>query len=140
MYLLDTNVLSAARKVEEPVRAWLEAERTAPMYLSVVTIGEIERGIEAIGRRDGAKARVLGQWLQRLLIEYSDRILPVDLQTGRAWGRITAGPTAPLADALIAATAKVHDLVVVTRNVRDYERFMPIGIVNPWDRDTWVRA
>jgi predicted nucleic acid-binding protein len=105
-----------------------------------VTIGEIERGIENIGRRDGANARVLGQWLQRLLIEYSDRILPVDLQTGRAWGRITAGPTAPLADALTAATAKVHDLVVVTRNVRDCERCMPIGIVSPWDRETWVRA
>lgn len=140
MYLLDTNVLSAARKADKCVRAWLEAERTVPMYISVIAIGEIERGIETIGRRNNAQAYVLRQWLQRIVIEYSGRILPIDLEIGRAWGRITAGPAAPFADALIAATAKVHDLSVVTRNVRDYERFVPLGIVNPWDPDTWIRG
>lgn len=133
MYLLDTNVISAVRKGERSPRAWLEAQRAQPMYLSVVTIGEIERGIETLAQR-GETDRVaeLRQGLRQVLLTFADRVLPVDIRISQIWGKLTAGPTAPLADALIAATAESHDLILATRNVRDFERFEGVRIVNPW--------
>lgn len=126
-FLLDTNVVSALRRRErDPALArWVETQRTADLYLSVVTVGEIERGIARQLRRDAAFARALALWLDRLLDWYGDRVLPVDIPTARRWGRLSADLGHPGADLLIAATALEHGLTVVTRNVRHFE---PTGV------------
>ena len=123
MFLIDTDVLSALRRGERhPAAArWLEAQRTSDLYLSVVTIGEIERGIEQQQRRDPGFASELAGWLDRVLAWYGDRILPVDLATAQRWGRLSATLGYESADLLIAATALEHGLTVVTRNVKDFE-------------------
>ena len=127
MFLLDTDVLSALRRRERnPETArWVEAQRTSDLYLSVVTVGEIERGIGQQQRRDPSFARDLALWLDRVLAWYSDRILPVDAATARRWGQLSAILGNDRADLLIAATAMEHGLTVVTRNVRHFE---PTGV------------
>lgn len=132
MFLIDTDVLSALRRRErnpEAVR-WLEAQRTSDMYISVVTVGEIERGITQQQRHNPPFARDLSFWMERVLACYSDRILPVDVATARRWGQLSATLGHDSADLLIAATALEHGLTVVTRNIRHFE---PTGvpIVNP---------
>lgn len=123
MFLLDTDVLSALRRRERhPVAArWLEAQRTADLYLSVVTIGEIERGICRQRERDPAFAQELAAWLDRVLAWYADRILSVETGTARRWGELSSKLGHDGADLLIAATALEHGLTVVTRNVRHFE-------------------
>ena len=127
MFLIDTDVLSALRRRERnpKVVRWLEAQRTPDMYISVVTVGEIERGITQQQRHNPSFARELSIWLDRVLAWYSDRILPVDVATARRWGQLTATLGHESADLLIAATALEHGLTVVTRNVRHFE---PTGI------------
>ncbi len=123
MFLLDTDVLSALRRRDrnqEAVR-WVEAQRPADLFLSVVTVGEIERGIVQQRRRDPSFARELALWLDRVLAWYSDRILVVDVATARRWGQLSATLGHDGADLLIAATALENGLTVVTRNVRDFE-------------------
>ncbi len=133
MFLVDTDVLSALRRGERHPGAarWLAAQRTSDLYLSVVTIGEIERGIEQQQGRDLEFARALSVWLDRVLIWYGDRILPVHLPSARRWGRLSAALGHESADLLIAATALEHGLTVVTRNVRHFE---PTGVslLNPF--------
>ena len=134
MFLIDTDVLSALRKRErhpEVVR-WLEAQRTADLYLSAVTIGEIERGIAQQQRRDPSFARELSIWLDRVLAWYGDRVLDVDVPTARRWGRLSGDLGHERADLIIAATALEHGLTVVTRNVKHFE---PTGVpvFNPFD-------
>ncbi len=123
MFLIDTDVLSALRGGERhPAAArWLAAQRTSDLYLSVVTIGEIERGIEQQQRQDPAFSNQLAGWLDRVLAWYGDRVLPVDLGTARRWGQLSATLGSDSADLLIAATALEHGLTVVTRNVRHFE-------------------
>ena len=127
MFLLDTDVLSALRRRERnpDIARWVEKQRTADLYLSVVTVGEIERGIAQQDRRDSAFARELALWLDRLLDWYGERVLPVDSATARRWGRLSATLGHEGADLLIAATALEHGLTVVTRNVRHFE---PTGV------------
>lgn len=132
MFLLDTDVLSALRRRErnpETVR-WVDAQRTADIHLSVVTIGEIERGITRQLQRDPFFANELTLWLDRVLSWYGDQIIPVDVATARRWGRLSATLGHNSVDLLIAATALEHGLTVVTRNVRHFE---PTGVpvVNP---------
>ena len=132
MFLLDTDVLSALRRRDrnpETVR-WVESQRTSDMYISVVTVGEVERGIMRQRQRDSSFARELARWLDRVLAWYSDRILPVDTATARRWGQLSATLGHDGADLLIAATALEHGLTVVTRNVR---HFGPTGVsvLNP---------
>lgn len=127
MFLLDTDVLSALRRRDrnpEAVR-WVEAQRTSDLYLSVVTVGEIQRGITQQHQRNPSFSRELATWLDRLLTWYSDRILPVDTATARRWGQLSATLGHDGADLLIAATALEHGLTVVTRNVRHFE---PTGV------------
>ena len=127
MFLIDTDVLSALRRRErnpELVR-WVAAQRTTDLYLSVVTVGEIERGIAQQQRRDPSFAQDMALWLDRVLAWYGDRVLPVDSATARRWGRLSATLGHDSADLLIAATALEHGLSVVTRNVRDFE---PTGV------------
>ena len=134
MFLIDTDVLSALRRRErhpELVR-WLQAQRTADLHLSAVTIGEIERGIARQQRRDPSFARELSLWLDRVLAWYGDRILGVDVPTARRWGRLSGDLGHERADLIIAATALEHGLTVVTRNVKHFE---PTGVpvFNPYD-------
>ena len=134
MFLLDTDVLSALRRRErhpEAVR-WVETQRTADLYISVVTVGEIERGITQQQPRDPSFAGELALWLDRVLAWYSDRILIVDAATARRWGQLSATLGHDGADLLIAATALEHGLTVVTRNARHFE---PTGVptLNPFE-------
>ena len=133
MFLLDTDVLSALRRRERSPDAvrWMASRRTADLFLSVVTVGEIERGITQQQRRDPPVAQELALWLDRVLAWYGDRILPVDTATARRWGQLSATLGHDGADLLIAATALEHGLTVVTRNVRHFE---PTGVsaLNPF--------
>lgn len=123
MFLIDTDVLSALRRRERHPQAvrWLEAQRTTDLYLSVVTIGEVERGIVQQQRRDPSFARDLSAWLDSVLAWYGDRILNVDVAAARRWGRMSGELGHRNADLLIAATALEHGLIVVTRNIKHFE-------------------
>lgn len=127
MYLLDTNILSALRRNQRnpDVGRWVESQRSTDLYLSVVTIGEIERGIAQQQRNNPAFAHDLALWLDRVLRWYGNRILPFDLGTARRWGQLSATLGHDSADLMIAATALENGLTVVTRNVRDFE---PTGV------------
>ena len=133
MYLLDTDVLSALRRRERDpaVARWLQSQRTSDLYLSVVTVGEVERGIVRQRRRDPAVAEALAGWLDRVLAWYGDRVLGVDLPMARRWGQLSATLGHEGADLLIAATALEHGLTVVTGNTRHFE---PTGVevLNPF--------
>jgi toxin FitB len=124
MYLLDTMILSELRKTRRDPRlvAWLQGVRPADLYLSVITIGEIEKGIAKQRRRDPAFARRLAAWLDGVLRHYAARVLPVDVNVARRWGRLADAHGHAGADLLIAATALEHGLTVVTRNTRHFER------------------
>lgn len=123
MFLIDTDILSALRKRQRSphVVRWMLNQRMTDLYLSVVSLGEIERGITRQQHRDPTFARVLAAWLDSVLSLYHARILDVDLPTARRWGRLSATLGHEGADLLIAATALEHGLTVVTRNVRDFE-------------------
>ena len=127
MFLIDTDVLSALRRRERSpdVVRWISDQRTIDLHLSVVSIGEIERGIVRQQRRNPAFARVLAAWLDSVLALYGERILAVDLSTASRWGRLSGDLGHESADLLIAATALEHGLTVVTRNVRHFE---PAGV------------
>ena len=127
MFLIDTDVLSALRKPERnpAIVRWIRAQRTADLHVSVVTVGEIERGVASQWRRDPAFARVLAAWLDTVISLYSERILPIDLSVARRWGRLSEAVGHEGADLLIAATAIENGLTVVTRNVRHFE---PTGV------------
>lgn len=121
-WLVDTNVLSELRKggrADPGVRAWYAAARAEELYTSVLVLGEVRRGIESIRRRDAASAMALEHWLGRLASGFADRILPVDAAVADRWGALNVPNPVPTVDGLLAATALVHDLVLVTRNVRD---------------------
>ena len=127
MYLIDTDVLSALRRPDRnpEIVGWVSAQRAADLYLSVVTVGEIERGIARERTRNPGFADRLGAWLDNLLRLYADRILPADTPVARRWGRLTGAHGHGSPDLLIAATALEHGLTVVTRNVRHFE---PTGV------------
>ena len=118
-FLLDTNVISELRKgvrASSRVRAWFEAQLGSDIYLSVLTLGEMRRGLERIRRRDEASATALEKWLERLKREYSDRLLAVTERIADRWGRLGINQPVPTVDALLAATALEHELVFVTGN------------------------
>ena len=127
MFLIDTDVLSALRKRKRhpEIAQWIEKQRSADLYLSVVSVGEIERGIERQQRRDPVHAHALAAWLDSVLALYGERILAVDLSAARRWGRLSGVLGHEGADLLIAATALEHGLTVVSRNVRHFE---PTGV------------
>jgi predicted nucleic acid-binding protein len=133
MYLLDTVVLSELRKWrrDPSLVNWLEHVRPTDVYLSVVTIGEVEKGIAKQQRQDPAFAERLAGWLDRILRHYATRILTIDLSVARRWGRLADAHGHAGADLLIAATAIEHGLAVVTRNVRHFEG-TGVPLVNPF--------
>jgi len=121
-FLLDTNVVSELRKgprAERKVTAWFNGLDPDELFLSVLVVGEIRRGIERIRRRDPKTAQALDRWLAGLAAGFEDRILPVDRRVAEEWGRMNVPNPLPVLDALMAATAKVHGLVLATRNVKD---------------------
>ncbi len=127
MFLLDTNVLSALRRPARApqVAAWLRGQDEAALFLSVVTLGEIERGIAMQERANPAFAADLQLWMDRTVQVFSDRLLPFGAEEARVWGRLSHQIGHPGADLMIAATALVHGAVVVTGNVDD---FRPTGV------------
>ncbi len=121
-YLLDTNVISELRKgdrADPAVSLWFAGLRDGEIYLSVLTIGEIRRGIESIRRRDVDSAAALDGWLSRVLEAHLDRILPVDRPIAEEWGRMNVPNPLPVIDGLLAATARVMGLTLATRNIGD---------------------
>ena len=133
MYLLDTNVVSELRR-PRPHRAvlrWIADVPADQLYLSAVTIGEIQAGIEITRDQDIAKAEELAAWLDKVLTSYS--VLPMDATAFREWARLMHKSSDTLIeDAMIAATAKLHELTVVTRNVRDFSQ-LGVAVQNPFD-------
>jgi predicted nucleic acid-binding protein len=128
MFLIDTVTLSELRRRQRDpmVVAWFERQRTADLFLSVISIGEIERCIARQRVTDPAFADALAAWLDRVLDLYGERVLPFDLRAARRWGALSAALGNDSADLMIAATALEHGLTVVTRNVSDFE---PAGVV-----------
>ena len=121
-FLLDTNILSELRKQNRcnaGVQKWFIETADADLFISVLVLGEIRQGIERIRPRDRPQALALEQWLQSISTTFADRILPVDERVADQWGRLGVRQPLPLLDALLAATALVHDQTLVTRNVGD---------------------
>ena len=134
-FLLDTNVVAEIRKgprANANVRSWFAALDPEAILLSVLTVGEIRRGIESVRRRDPTAARALERWLRQVLTDHSDRILPVDLAVADEWGRLNVPDPLPVIDGLLAATARVHGLTLATRNVKDFAR-SGADVVNPFE-------
>jgi toxin FitB len=133
-YLLDTNVISELRKGERAdanVRKWFGELADEEIFLSVLTIGEIRRGVESVRRRDPDSAVALDGWLARLDEAHGDRILPVDRAIAEEWGRMNVPDPLPVVDGLLAATAKVAGLIFATRNVADVEG-SDVEIIDPF--------
>jgi hypothetical protein len=130
--LLDTNVVSEIRRGRDPhVRAWVAGVDDNDLHLSVITLGEIRKGIEMLRDRDPAQADVFAAWLAELHTRFTDRIVPIDARVAETWGRLNAAATRNTVDSLIAATALVHGLTVVTRNTGDFED-CDVPLLNPW--------
>ena len=133
-YLLDSNIVSELRKRERAdphVRKWFAGVDDSELFLSVLTLGEIRRGIESIQRRDRPRALALNRWFHALVTGYEARVLLVDQKVAEEWGRMNAVATLPAIDSLLAATAHVHGLTLVTRNTRDVAR-AGIPCLNPF--------
>jgi hypothetical protein len=137
MYLLDTNVVSELRKArvgkaDRRVTAWAASLQPSRLFLSVVTILELEMGVLAIERRDRAQGAVMRAWLgERVLPAFGDRILPVDTEVALRCARLHVPDRVSERDALIAATALVHRMTVVTRNTADFAS-TGVPLLNPW--------
>jgi toxin FitB len=134
-YLLDTNVISEVRKGQrcDPyVASWFASLDESQIFLSVLTVGEIRSGIERVRAKEPARAAALGRWLDELEGSYTDRILAIDRAVADAWGRMTAIRSLATVDALMAATAKVHHMRLVTRNVSDVAG-LGVPVLNPFD-------
>jgi predicted nucleic acid-binding protein len=137
MFILDTNVVSELRKVrvgkaDEQVARWADSVDAADLYLSVITIQELEIGVLLAERRDPAQGAIFRAWLNsHVLPAFAGRVLPIDVAVAQRSARLHVPDPCPVRDGLIAATALVHGMIVVTRNVADFE---PTGarILNPW--------
>lgn len=132
-YLLDTNVLSETRKsrIDENVAAFLGEVDSTSLYLSVLTLGEFSRGIEIKRQSDPDAAESIGEWVAQAKRDFAARILPVDENVARIWGILSADRSRPVVDTLIAATAIAHDLILVTRNVKDIKGIDVLSL-DPW--------
>ena len=137
--ILDTNVVSELRKIgagraDPAVSKWAGSRSRDDMYLSAITLFEVEVGIRRLQARDHVQAAMLRAWLDgKILVEFERRILPIDSEVARQAARAVAEWSLPLADALIAATGLVHGLSIATRNVRHFTRVSDLTVINPWD-------
>ena len=136
MFILDTNVVSElrkAKKTHQNVKKWAQPLSAAGLYVSVISVLELEIGILLIERRDQEQGRILRTWMDRhVLPTFSGRILAIDTAVAQRCAMLHVPDPRSDRDALIAATALVHGLTVATRNVADFER-MGVGVLNPWE-------
>jgi toxin FitB len=138
MFVLDTNVVSELRKARSGkanpgVAAWAGGIPAALMFLSVISLHELEHGVLLAERSDPPRGQVLRRWLDSSVVPaFSDRILPVDSAIAVHAAALHVPDPAPFRDALIGATALVHGMTVVSRYARDFERFTGLTVVNPW--------
>ncbi len=133
-YLVDTNVISELRKGDRAdlnVTSWFAGVDDGELFVSVLTLGEIGRGIENVRRRDPKAAGALETWLGRVAGQHRDRVLPIDQAIAEEWGRINVPDPLPVIDGLLAATAKAIGLTLVTRNTADVEQ-TGVSCVNPF--------
>ena len=132
-YLLDTNVLSETRKkkADAGVLAFLQAGEASTLYISVLTLGELRKGVAKKKREDAEAAKRLADWVDGLEYSFADRILGIDAATARLWGDWSSERPRPVVDTLLAATAVVHGLTLVTRNIRDV-RGLAVKLFDPW--------
>ena len=137
-YLIDTNVISELRKGERAdpaVASWFADLADEEIYLSVLTLGEIRRGIESIRRRDPEAGKALESWLARVSGAHGDRVLTIDRSIAEEWGRMNVPDPLPVIDGLLAATARVMGLTVATRNSDDFAK-SGVAFVNPFSTAT----
>ena len=139
MFVLDTNVVSELRKVRSGkanhgVASWAEQVSSAELFISAITIHELEHGVLLMERADPAQGSLLRAWLdQSVAAAFKSRVLPVDERVARRAAALHVPDPAPFRDALIGATALVHDMTVVTRDLKDFQRFDDLDILNPWN-------
>jgi toxin FitB len=137
MYLIDTNIVSALRRrpapiADQPAHTWASTVQPNDLYISVITLMEIEHGILQLARKDTRQASVLRQWLeQRVKPAFEGRILVIDEAAALHCAALHSPNPKPERDAWIAATAIAHSLTVVSRNAKDFQQ-MNVGLVNPW--------
>ena len=138
MFVLDTNVVSELRKVRAGranpgVAAWAEQVSSVQLFISAITVHELEHGVLLAERADPARGAVLRTWLdQSVAAAFNRRVLAVDERVARRAAALHVPDPAPFRDALIGATALVHDMTIVTRDLKDFQRFDQIDILNPW--------
>jgi predicted nucleic acid-binding protein len=134
-YLLDTDVISelSRKQPAEGVLRFLSTVSPRSVYLSVLTLGELRRGIANKKTGDPAAAERLANWAEQLERDFADRVLSVDSRTARIWGELSADRSRPVVDTLLVATAIAHDLAFVTRNVHDV-RDLSLEVLNPWTK------
>lgn len=132
-YLLDTNILSETRRKQANagVVAFLSSTASSAIYVSVLTLGELRKGVEMRRKTDPATARQLAGWVDGLEQGFADRIVGIDAATARLWGEWSAQRPRPVVDTLLAATAMTHGLKLVTRNTADVEG-LRVPLLNPW--------
>ncbi len=134
-YLIDTNIISEVRRGERcdrHVAAWFASINDDDIYLSVLVLGEIRKGIERARRTDAAQARALEKWLSTIKESYGERILPIDQMVADEWGSMSAIRPLPSVDVLLAATAKIHGMTLATRNVADVAG-LGADVMNPFE-------
>lgn len=134
-YLLDTNLLSETRKkqADERVISFLSSAEPSALYISVLTLGELRKGVALKKRSDKDAAKKIAAWVDGLEFSFGDRILGIDAATASLWGKLSAERPRPVIDTLLAATAIVHELTFVTRNVDDVKD-IDLKLLNPWKR------
>ena len=134
-YLIDTNILSELRKprhkASEKVLEWWESVKGEPLFLSVMVLGEVRRGIDMLRGRDAPTAAVLERWLAETRDAFAGRILSVGIEEALCWGRLSAIRALPQVDGLLAATALEHDLTLVSRNAKDFSG-LGLRVFNPF--------
>jgi predicted nucleic acid-binding protein len=131
--LLDTNIVSETmkRRPDDRVLRFLDKTESSDLYLSVLTLGELRKGVIWKARTDPQGAIALGAWVDGLEFSFADRILGIDAAVSRTWGELSAQRSRPIIDTLLAATAIHHRLTLITRNVKDvYD--IPVQVFNPW--------
>ena len=134
-YLIDTNIISEVRKgrrCDPNVASWYEKIEDASLYLSVLVIGEIRKGIERIRPKDTVQANAIENWLIAVDKTFGERILPIDRAVANEWGRLNTSRPLPVIDGLLAATAKIHHMTLVTRNIAEIAD-LDVQFLNPFE-------
>ena len=136
MFLVDTNIISELRKGQRcnvGVATWYTAVTADELFISALTLGEIRKGIELLRQRsDVEQASIYERWMEEVIQRFLQRILPIDSNVANAWGVMNAVRPVPIVDGLLAATAKVHNKILVTRNISDVEG-LGVELLNPFD-------